>query len=599
MNAILDPYGFVRKFVISGDMILVKYRNTGILSFILSLSLAAFVHAQPAPATIASQHKTDKGVSELASAPRPATVETIRDDIREALSAIEGNYVGGKSLKYDEVFKSSIEGALHTLDPHSSYFDAKENEQFRTDQSSRYYGIGATIGDLSTPDGKVIATYIKATFDGAPAHRAGLRYGDKIIDVNGKSMVGKSYSEVRGELRGTQGTLARVTVERMGTGKRETVDIIRDAVAQPSISEAYMIRPGVGYVAMRGGFNTTTYAEFVAAMRELKAAGMQQIVIDLRDNGGGLVMQAYRVANAFLSEGQTVFTQRGRIDVVNERYPAQNISPDNSPVVILVNRSTASASEILAGALQDHDRALIVGENTFGKGLVQNPFQLDYGSMLLLTIAKYQTPAGRQIQRDYSNGELYNYLTDGGSFRDEANLDPKTKGPESKTDTGRSVYSGGGIDPDVVVKPKTIPIERARFQQKIASPVFAFAMELALGKVKGFEGYKVAGPIRYDYDLRSTDFPINEGVYAAFKQFASSKYQLTPAQIDPEREFVERALRTELVTAAYGSQTSFQVYNEYDDQLLKAIDLLPQARQLAVQGERARLNPETTNPRSN
>ncbi len=599
MNAILEWYGLVRKFAIFGDIFLVKYRNPGILSFILTLFVSVSAQSQPAPATVAGQHKTDKAVSGQPSVPRAATVETIRDDLREALNAIEGNYVGGKSLKYDEVFKSSIEGALHTLDPHSSYFDAKENEQFRNDQSSRYFGIGATIGDLSTPDGKVIATYIKATFDGAPAYRAGLRYGDKIVDVNGKSMLGKSYSEVRGELRGTQGTLARVTVERMGTGKRETVDIIRDAVAQPSISEAYMIRPGVGYVAMRGGFNTTTYAEFVEAMRDLKAAGMQQLVLDLRDNGGGLVMQAYRVANAFLSEGQTIFTQRGRIEVVNKRYPAQNRTPDRSPIVILVNRSTASASEILAGALQDHDRALIVGENTFAKGLVQNPFQLDYGSMLLLTIAKFQTPSGRQIQRDYSNGELYNYQTGGGSFRDEAVPELRSKGPESKTDTGRSVYSGGGINPDVVVKQRTIPIERARFQQKIANPIFAFAMELALGKVKGFEGYRVDGPIKYGYDLRGTDFPINEGVYAAFKQFAASKYNFTAAQLDPEREFVERALRTELVTAAYGSQTSFQVYNEYDDQLLKAIDLLPQARQLALQGERARLDGNTVNPRSN
>lgn len=576
-----------------------KYCSSALLALTFSLFLTVFVCAQPGNATALIPEKPEKVAPGQSGAARPASVETIRDDLREALASIEGNYVGGKSLKYDEIFKRSIEGALHTLDPHSSYFDAKENEQFRNDQSSRYYGIGATIGDLSTPDGKVIATYIKATFDGAPANRAGLKYGDKIVDVNGKSMLGKSFSEVRGELRGTQGTLARVTVERMGTGKRETVDIIRDAVAQPSISEAYMIRPSVGYVAMRQGFNTTTYAEFVGAMRDLKAAGMQQLVIDLRDNGGGLVMQAYRVANAFLSEGQTIFTQRGRIEVVNERYPAQNRTPERSPVVILVNRSTASASEILAGALQDHDRALIVGENTFGKGLVQNPFQLDYGSMLLLTIAKYQTPAGRQIQRDYSNGELYNYQTDGGSFRDEADPDPRSKGPESKTDTGRSVYSGGGIDPDVVVKPRTIPIERARFQQKIASPVFAFAMELALGKVKGFEGYKVDGPIRYGYDLKATDFPINEGVYAAFKQFATSKYHFTAAQLDPEREFVERALRTELVTAAYGSQTSFQVYNDYDDQLLKAIDLLPQARQLAVQGERARLDGQTANPRLN
>ena len=178
------------------------------------------------------------------------------------LSLIETNHVKGKGLDYNELFKSSIDTMLHTLDPHSNYFDAKEFEQFRTDQSSRYFGIGATIGDLSDADGKVVATYIKATFDGAPANRAGLRYGDKIIEVNGTSMLGKPFTEVRNFLRGPKGTPAKIVVERLATGKRETVEIVRDAVSQPSISEVYMIRPGVGYMAMSGGFNQTTHREF-------------------------------------------------------------------------------------------------------------------------------------------------------------------------------------------------------------------------------------------------------------------------------------------------------------------------------------------------
>jgi carboxyl-terminal processing protease len=318
---------------------------------------------------------------------------------------------------------------------------------------------------------------------------------------------------------------------------------------------------------------------------------MQQLVIDMRDNGGGLVNQALRVANTFLSEGQTVFYQRGRIEGVNDEYVAQNRSPDKSPLVVLVNRNTASASEILSGALQDHDRALIVGETTFGKGLVQNPFLLDYGTMLLLTIAKYQTPSGRLIQRDYSKGDLYDYYTEGGSFRGDESSEPKPVGPPSKTDAGRSVYSGGGINPDVVIKPRTIPTERFRFQsEKLANPVFAFAMQLVQGKVKGLENYKIDAPIVFDHDITPTDYPVNESVYAAFRQFAADEYKLNRVQIDREREYVERTLRTELITAAYGSQTSFQVINEYDDQLLKAIELLPQAKQLAMLGEKARLS---------
>ena len=518
---------------------------------------------------------------------KPVTVEDIEFDVSEALSVIESHHVVGKKISYNEIFKSSIDGMLHSLDPHSNYFDAKEYEQFRTDQSSRYYGIGATIGDLSDEKGKVIATYIKATFDTAPAHKAGLRYGDKIVEVNGTSMLGKSFSEVRNFLRGPRGTQAKIVVERYATGKRETVEIVRDAVWQPSIAEAYMIRPGVGYIAMTGGFNQTTHREFEVAMKRLKATGMKQLVLDLKNNGGGLVGQAFRVAQTFLETGQTVFTQKGRTDGPTEPYKSENPNPEKMPVVVLVNRNSASASEIVAGALQDHDRALIVGENTFGKGLVQNPIPLDYGSMLLLTIGKYETPSGRLIQRDYSNGNLYDYYTNGGVKGDD-NAPQTARGQESKTDSGRTVYSGGGIQPDVEIKPDTITIERARYQQKLVNPIFAFALDLTAGRVKGHETYRVDKPIVFDYDIKSTDYPVSDGLYQSFKNFAVGKYKYTPAQIDREREFIERILRTEVVTAAYGTTTSLQVSNEYDNQLLKAIELLPQARQLALDAARAK-----------
>lgn len=569
-----------------------------ISTLLYSLFLSAFIVL---PGFSQSQN-VSKNIPKLAvSAPaasKNVTVENIESDVAEALTVIESNHVTGKKLNYNDVFKSSIDGMLHSLDPHSNYFDAKEFEQFRTDQSSRYYGIGATIGDLSDEKDTVIATYIRATFDNAPAHRAGLRYGDKIIEVNGASMLGKPLSEVRNFLRGPRGTQAKIVVERYATGKRENVDIIRDAVSQPSIAEAYMIRPGVGYIAMTGGFNQTTYAEFAEAMKSLKARGMKQLVLDLKNNGGGLVGQAYRVANSFLSTGQTVFTQKGRLDGTTEPYKAENPNPETMPVVVLVNRNSASASEILAGALQDHDRALIVGENTFGKGLVQNPFVLDYGSMLLLTIAKYETPSGRLIQRDYSDGNLYDYYTNGGIKGDDPSLMAPT-GAESKTDLGRTVYSGGGINPDVAIKADTITTERFRVQQKMSNPLFAFALDLSAGRIKGHENYKVDRPIVFAYDLKAVDYPISENLYQTFKTFAVQKYKYSPAQIDKEREFVERMLRTELVTAAYGSTTSFQVSNEYDNQLKKAIELLPQAKQLALEGARAKASASRTKDEGN
>ena len=278
---------------------------------------------------------------------------------------------------------------------------------------------------------------------------------------------------------------------------------------------------------------------------------------------------------------------------MTEPYRADNPRPETMPVVILVNRNSASASEILAGALQDHDRALIVGETTFGKGLVQNPFQLEHGSMLLLTIAKYETPSGRLIQRDYSDGNLYDYYT-GGISRGDDEVEPGPKGPEAKTDAGRTVYSGGGIDPDVKVKANTIPIEQARYQQKLNNPVFSFAMDLAYGKVPGFESHKVDRPITFGYDINERDFPITEQLYQAFRSYAVAKYKYTPAQVDKERKYVERALRSELVTAAYGTTTSFQVLGDVDNQRLKAIELLPQARQLALEGAKAKPNPRNS-----
>ncbi len=557
------------------------------LLFASFLTFSLIIGAAAQTTAVSRTKITDNSkVSVSDGSEKKVNIENIESDLAEALTLIQDNHVEGKNLNYNGLFKTAIDSMLHTLDPHSNYFDAKEFEEFRTNQSSRYFGIGATIGDLRDKNGKVDATYIKATFDGAPAHRAGLQYGDKIVEVNGVSMLGKSYPEVRDSLRGPRGTVAKLVVEKYKTGKREPVEIIRDAVSTPSISEIYMVRPGVGYINMNGGFNRTTYNEFVEGMKKLKSQGMQNLILDLRSNGGGLVNQAYFVANTFLNDGQVIFTQKGRTDGSARSYAADNPNPDKTPIVIMVNGNTASASEILAGALQDHDRALIVGENTFGKGLVQNPFILEYGSMLLLTIAKYETPSGRLIQRDYSDGNLYDYYTNGDRLEDDSK-DEKPKGSEKRTDSGRIVYSGGGIAPDVEAKSQTIPAAKARFQQKLTDPIFAFVLDLAYGNSPSFPVYTVDKPILFDYDLKPNDFKITPEAFSAFKKFATTKYDFTPAQIENEKEFVMRWLRTELVTAAYGSQTSFQVFNEYDTQLQKAINLLPQAKQLALQGAKA------------
>jgi carboxyl-terminal processing protease len=556
------------------------------LLLIVALTLPVFIHAQQArtekPSTTTG---TDRSSRKSGIRDKASDSAMVEEDIAEALTVIQDNYVEGSKLDYNAIFKSSMSGMLHVLDPHSIYFDSTEFDEFRTDQRSEYFGIGATIGDLR--DGDTLYTYIRATFPNSPALRAGLLYGDKIVAVNGESMKGRAFPQVREKLRGPRGSAVKVTVERLATGNLETVSITRDAVPQPSIPEAYMIRPGIGYIAMTGGFNLTTGDEFEAAMEKLHSLGMNMLVIDLRGNGGGLLSQAVRVANTFLQRGQLILTQKGRTRENSQVYTAENDTPDQTPIVVLVNRGTASASEIVAGALQDHDRALIVGENSFGKGLVQNPFLLEYGSALLLTIAKYYTPSGRLIQRDYSNAGFYDYLTHGGTLQSENPQSAQSQtGPESRTDTGRTVYGGGGILPDESVKPRV----GNALQAKLVDPTFAFALSIVGGHVKGFESYKVQRPIQFSHDLAATDYPMTEALYSTFKDFVASHpfYKVTAAQVDKERSFIEQQLRYEVVTAAYGSVTSYQAVKGDDAQLNRAIELLPRAKELALAARKAR-----------
>jgi carboxyl-terminal processing protease len=414
-----------------------------------------------------------------------------------------------------------------------------------------------------------------------------LRFGDRILEVDGQSMKGKPFPEVRRFLLGPRGTTVKVTVENAATKQVKTVNIVRDAVSLPSIAQAYMLRPGVGYVAMTGGFNLTTHDEFEQALKLLRNKGMNTLVLDLRGNRGGLLIQAVRVANTFLHHGQMIVSQQGRFRDSSQRYAAVNEKPDNVPVVVLVNGETASAAEIVAGALQDHDRALIVGETTFGKGLVQFPFQLDYDSALLLTIAKYFTPSGRLIQRDYSGGGFYSYYFPGGVAADKNSQPNPQNGPESQTDSGRAVYGGGGIAPDEMVKSGVL---RAG-ERHLRDVLFAFALELTTGRVQGFESYKVQRPIEFDHDLVKDDYPITDDLFKELKKFATSKaqYKVTPEQLEKYRPFAERQLRYNLLSAAYGFRTASQVFiNDGDPQIARAVDAMPRARELAVAASKLR-----------
>jgi carboxyl-terminal processing protease len=556
----------------------------GILFLVLALAVPALIIAQQnrSARRITTPDRSTSSVNPGGKTAPSSSM--IKSDLSEALSVIQSNYIDGRKLDYNGVFKSSISGMLSVLDPHSTYFDPVEYASFRTEQRSEYFGIGATIEDLR--EGSDVNTYIRATFPDSPAARAGLRFGDRITAVDGTSMKGKTYPEVRKFLLGPRGTTVKVTVEHPATKESETVSIVRDAVSLPSIAQAYMLRPGVGYVGMTGGFNLTTADEFDQALKFLHGKGMNMLVLDLRGNRGGLLIQAVRVANTFLQRGQMIVSQKGRFRDSSQSYAAVNENPDSVPVVVLVNGETASAAEIVAGALQDHDRALIVGETTFGKGLVQFPFQLDYDSALLLTIAKYYTPSGRLIQRDYSNGGFYNYYFPGGLAADKNSQVNPQGGPESHTDTGRAVYGGGGISPDEVVKPGTI----SAAERHLRDITFAFSLELTAGRVPGFEEYKVQRSIEFDHDLAEEDYPVTDALFRELKKFATNKpvFKVTADQLDKSRTFAERQLRYNVLSAAYGYRTATQVFNDADPQIARAVDAMPRARELALTASRAR-----------
>ena len=565
--------------------------------FLLSFNVQVFVFAQqktqplpPIGNTSAGRPPAGANNGNRRSSRNAGTaIPLIEKDFDEALRVIHENYVEGKKLDYNTVFKSSIIGMLRSLDPHSNYYDREEYEELKTDQRSEYFGIGASIQNYLI--GEQIDTFITATFQSSPAARAGLRFGDRILEVDGVKMTGKQSIEVRDKIRGPRGSTVKIKVERAADKRPQTFELIRDVVPQPSIPDAYLIKPGVGYIDMTRGFNYSTTDELLNALEGLHSAGANSLVLDLRNNPGGFLDQAIHVAEVFLPSGQVILTQKGRNGLRDNTYESRNRAADPIPLVILINENTASASEIVAGAMQDHDRALIVGQTSFGKGLVQSIIPLDYGAGLTLTSAKYYTPSGRLIQRDYADSSFYDYYTHGGSRRfDQKPDETKPVGPERKTDTGRPVYGGGGIAPDESVPARTITAA----QRRLLSPLFAFTRELANDRVPGLSAYKVPGSINFDHELRPTDFPMSDAVVKGFKDFVAGdpRFKSLSPLVDHNRAFIQLQLRFSLVTAAYGRVMADRVFITTDDrQVARAVDVLPRARDLAMSASKHQVQP--------
>jgi carboxyl-terminal processing protease len=535
-----------------------------------------------------SQSAIPESQSANLSATPPATDEqTVLADFADAMTLIEEHYAD--HVDYEQVTKMAILRMLHTLDPHSHYYDKRDFARFRIEQTSQYFGIGATIG---ARQGKV---YILAPFADTPAYRGGLRYGDQIVAINGESTENWPSSQVSARLRGPRGTPVEIQVLRAGEDKPRTVKLIRDAVPLPSIASAYTVRPGVGYINLRQrGFNTTTDDEMSHALTRLQSEGLKAIIIDLRNNPGGFLDQAVRMAEKFIARGQLILTQKSRTNKrdASKVYQSQNPDPHLMPLLVLVNGQTASASEIVTAAIQEHDRGLVVGENTWGKALVQTIMPLPFGTGLTLTTAKYLTPSGRLIQRTYNNLSFYDYYVrrddQGSEGRDPREgttpgltPDPRPLTPASvfRTDAGREVYGEGGITPDIVVPATQLTETQGRLQ----GALFVFARELVAALVPGLESYRV-NHIQFDHVLQENEYRISDDVLKAFAKFAQARkdsWRIPPATIEGNREFIRTSLRFEVVTAAYGLETAEQALNEIDLQLLKAIESLPRAAELA------------------
>ena len=373
----------------------------------------------------------------------PSRAAAITSDIQEAFEIVAENHASFSRKQTEDVFASAINRALQQLDPHSSFFTRRQFQELNDDNLGRYFGTGMSITEF-TQNGET-ATYIVSVEKNSPAETSGLKFGDKIIAINATNVAGRSSDAVRDMIRGPEGSLVSVLVERPD-GVKIQKSIRRSRMPQRSIEHAFMIDEAIGYIAMRDGFTYTTVAEFNAAYDSLKRTGMRSLIVDLRENGGGLLEQSVKIAEKFLPAGQTIVSQRGRSVNKGTIWRSRNPRPENLPLVVLVDENTASAAEIFAAAMQDNDRATIVGARTFGKGLVQDIIPLAGGSGLTLTSERYYAPSGRSIQREYSDGHLYDYFRhlNSGSLIEKATFAAKTR-------VGRTVYGGDGIDPDIKV----------------------------------------------------------------------------------------------------------------------------------------------------
>ena len=501
----------------------------------------------------------------------------------QILSTIEQNYA--EDVKSDRLVSSSIREMLRTLDPHSNFYEARDFSTLQERQKGQYYGLGITVQAI---DGNIT---VVAPFEGTPAHRLGIRAGDVISEIEGEDARGMAIDEAVKRLRGAKGTSVRVKISRQGYDQLLEFTVIRDAIPLHSVLYSFMLTRDVGYVrlvdfnevtACRPGEGADCERELERALRELSGLGAKALVLDIRDNPGGLLEQAFAVSNLFLTKGQLVVFTRGRTKRDESNYVTESESAwSGLPLVVLTSRHSASASEIVAGAIQDHDRGLVVGETTFGKGLVQTimPLRNARGYALALTTARYYTPSGRSIQREYGGDTA---LEDYYQPRDRKACD-EGAGEVKLTDAGRKVFGGDGITPDFCVEPETPSRFVARLISRQAFLEFSHRFEPS----EGAEGVQIAGTgsrskvTSSKVRLIGRDFVVDESVLSEFKAFLSErKVRFSEQEIEENRAALSREILEQVLVQVFGEGAARRRTLAWDAQVQKAIEVIPRAEVL-------------------
>jgi len=492
------------------------------------------------------------------------TADDLDKDMRSVAAAyalVEKNFadpVDSEKAFYEGV----IPGMLHTLDPHSSFVDPKEYREMQRRQHAQYYGVGMQIS-MDGPN-----TVVMEPFPHSPAWNSDLRRGDVISAVDGKETLGVTSDKVADMLRGPKGTQVKVTVKRDGATEPYTATITRGEI-ETSVVDAFWVKPGIAYLGVTTFEAQNVSRDTDALLRKMGEQNVNGLILDLRGNLGGLVNEAVGLAGRFLRDNQTVVSHHGRAEQEQVFRAKANPLAQKYPMVVLVNAQSASASEIVSGALQDHDRAWIMGDTTFGKGLVQAQFPLAEGAALLLTIAHYYTPSGRLIQRDYSHKSFFEYYY---SRKDANNPDTNTADVKA-TDSGRKVFGGGGITPD----------------EKYASPHYTI-FQRRLGPVPGYADAFYRFASHYFGTKKpelSANWQPNDDVLNQFRTFLDSqKITFTQAEFDAQKDWLRERIRWEFYYRAFDKNSAYRSMWAADPEVLKAIESLPKAQSLLNQAAR-------------